>query len=373
MSDPLDYMQKLFSTVREDAVSWTWDDMAFDAPELGHETVQAVNLWKCFCTADHPLPERVRERVEKVCTQSSTVNLAARQPLIDSDDNSDYIFVFDMYPSDKSSTMMSFKMQASNSLRTYHVGCLEQMSKIRKSLHDMRSSRNTPAYILGALLRIPLIEFSKRVDDLESEVGRLDDNLKRFWTRHGASPNHRDELDQCKRNLIQVQKVLSGYKRISRWLSDPYRGSFNYDDRASDKVKSDVHQYLVTLEDLVEGTTSKISELQQRLDIIQDRINYNQSHLLNWMLAFVSFVLLPANLIAAYYGMNEVQIPLVRSDFEQAVLITLIPGTLMVMAIALFVAIMYVRALIDKKGKRIAEAIASTDRSAAEKCAGPLA
>jgi hypothetical protein len=288
----------------ESGTTWKWTNAFVERP---------TSVWDRKAAGRHLLPRDVAARVDSLISKQPTPQtLSQRQPVLISARTSDTIAILDLDPVAPGSSIMSIVVET-GWLDTRGCGCERQVREVVKHLRehppDLNASRTT-ALALTLLLRRPIISLNTKLDQIETGLEDLEDRLSPTLSlSHLFRPDTRGHRKQ----LAIVRKLLCAYSRVCESLMDPHGGSFREQGAQGERrelasVRENIRQerelYIRGLRDLIASSIRKEEELSSRMQGVERLLASRRGALMDVLLALLTFVLLPANLVAAFFGMN---------------------------------------------------------------------
>lgn len=284
---------------------WTW-------------TGTECRTWEDVFAGEHVPEAELYERLKGVFRRGvDRQQLMARQPVVCTSADYNQVVVFDANPGDPGVSAISMVVQT-RQVDIRHVGCLEEIEKVKDLVgrHKEAKSHETVAYIVGAILQIPVGNLEVLVDKVEEDVFALEGLVFSRKPRSGRGLQGRTA--RARQTLSTYQKLLGGYCRVCDVLVSHYVGAFKArelqeggrlpqagaaKDEAAE-IREECQRYIVGLKTRIEGALAKVVQLKEALQAIVDYSEANQAAKNNRLMWWLSFVLLPAALVVGTFGMN---------------------------------------------------------------------
>ncbi|MGB7068301.1 MAG: magnesium/cobalt transporter CorA [Pyrinomonadaceae bacterium] len=207
-----------------------------------------------------------------------------------------------------------------NYVVTFHRERFRSIKIVKQQIRSSPfASQRGSAYLLHQILDQLVDLYNPLVDDFDSTIGRIEDQVFDMKTSSAAI------LEE----IMDIRRSVARLRRISaRQLDVLYRMSLGEFPQIPDSVLPfyrDVHDHLLRISDLSENYRDLVAGLFD----IHFSVVANRTNDIMKTLAVLSAIMLPLSLIAGIYGMNFHNMPELNSKY----------GYVLTLAFMLFVAI----------------------------------
>ncbi len=218
-----------------------------------------------------------------------------------------------------------------NFIITFHNEGIEKIEEYRKRIINQNIIiKHGPENIMHNIIDIEVDTFNKIIDDLDTELDQLEDNLF-----SGKTENTLRKLSEHRKEISQIRKIIVPERDLINKIS---HGEFPF-------IREDILIYFRDIYDHIYKFSLNIDSHRELIGSIFETyssIQVNSMGQVSKQLTVIATIFLPLTFITGIYGTNFVNIPEIQNEYSYFILLI----CLFVIGISMFF-------WLDKKYKKI--------------------